>query len=223
MAGTCEVPTPATIFAIKSFLRLALFFAAVSFDAPATPDHHVAVFLLRHARHAGGEILEGAPVRRAEFGQMINVRALLQHPDPVPLHHAATLLGGQGVSVQIHFFVGHKRLAVLGFQQRREKHIQVQSLAAPLAGEHVGSGNVFKFFPGRVHASQLFGVAQANHGPVRMRKRAASFGPPSSMAGSARTVTNSVTPSPLGTGAPADSVWPTPDNHSARSLETSTS
>ena len=72
------------------------------------------------------------PSVAAELGGVVDVAAHVNHPQPVPLEHAAALLFGEREAVQVAGFVGQERLAVLRLHQRHAEHVQVIALVAPV-------------------------------------------------------------------------------------------
>src|SRR5574343_1469857 len=89
MAGTCEVKTEAVMramgllgFVVGAALGLAVGLGvavlaedAVALGAAATGQHHGHVFLLAHAGHGRGHVLEALAVGRADLGQEVDVAA----------------------------------------------------------------------------------------------------------------------------------------------------
>src|SRR5688572_23278527 len=75
MAGTWEVVTPAVILAMC--LQSRVFLAAVAGRVATAFEHHLRVFLLRAARHDGGDVLEGMAIGGEELGEEVDVPALL--------------------------------------------------------------------------------------------------------------------------------------------------
>src|SRR5580700_6137386 len=102
MAGTCEVPMPATILATIATLRL----AAVALDGAAALEHHFRILLLRGAGHFRGDLLERQAVRRTELCREIDVAAELEHAVPLTLQNGFALFGRELEFVEIGGLVG---------------------------------------------------------------------------------------------------------------------
>src|SRR5688500_1694595 len=75
--------------------------APVAVHRPAALHLHVAVFLLAHARHAGGDLLEGLAVRGAQLGKEVDVAAGRDRPVEIAREHGLLLLLGHRPGVQV--------------------------------------------------------------------------------------------------------------------------
>src|SRR5688572_21376568 len=82
-AGTCDVPSPPTISAMRGALRP----GAVALDRTPTAEHHRRVVVGRHARLGGGELLERHAVACRELERVVHVAAELEQPVPAAFEH----------------------------------------------------------------------------------------------------------------------------------------
>ena len=115
MTGTWEVQSPATILANVLFLL-----RSDAFRRAAAGIHHFLVFLDGHARHGGLHVLE-----RDAVGHAIFVMQKMLPPRSSIRFQSRFSTAWRCASVIVYLaryagLIGHERLAVLGFQQRRQ-------------------------------------------------------------------------------------------------------
>src|SRR5436190_22680780 len=87
---------------------------AIALYRAAAVHHHFAVLLLAHAGHAGGHLLEAAPVGRADLGEEIDVAARRDRPVEIAPQHRLLLLLGHPPFVEIGALVRLEARPVLG-------------------------------------------------------------------------------------------------------------
>src|SRR5690349_20285785 len=115
---------------------------AISLDRPTALDHHVAVFLLSHARHGARHLLEALAVGRADLGQEIDVAAELDATVEVARQDGLLLLLAHLPFVEIGALIGLEAGAVLGLHQRHAELVQPVALARLIGVEDRRAGNV---------------------------------------------------------------------------------
>src|SRR3569833_49785 len=117
IAGTWETFTLATILATLLPLRL----AAITFDRPATLQHHLGILLLGESGHGRRDVLKRQSVSGKQFGEKVDVAAELDHAAPVARENGLALLQRHGPHREVGTLVLHEFSAVGGKQKRNEE------------------------------------------------------------------------------------------------------
>src|SRR5712672_3655947 len=204
MAGTCDDATPAMIlatfrprlaatlrsgfgfggfgfggFRLRRFRRglVAPRLAAVAFDRPAAPQHHLGIVVLRGARHGGGQMAERMAVGGAELGGEIDVAAELEQPVVFAVEDGGGLLGRERELLQVFGLVRLEVLAVLVLHQRHAEHVDAVSLARPLRVEHEGAGDVVIVVLRAWHRRHLHSFRRFNGSHIIAKQPVYSTGP----------------------------------------------